>query len=568
VTAPDDLRLVPLGGVGEIGVNCYLYGQDGRWLMIDLGIGFADDRLPGVDIVLPDLRFIESQRDRLDGLVLTHAHEDHVGAVPYLWQRLGCPIWATPFTAAVLRAKLAETDFGREVPIHVVEPGEAFSVGGFACRLLHVTHSIPDSNALILETPFGRVLHTGDWKLDPAPMVGAKTDQPGLEALGREGVLALVCDSTNVLSPGTSGSEAEVRESLAALIREQPHRVVLTTFASNIARLESGMLAAQAAGRELFVVGRSMRRMIEAAKSVGYLKDIPPIRDEREAEALPRERVLFLCTGSQGEARSALTRIAAGQHQRVKLDPGDTAIFSAKIIPGNERTLYNLHNQLVRQGVEVITEVDHFVHVSGHPCREEVEQMYRWIRPQVAVPIHGEARHLHAHQRLAQSLGVPHTPLIENGDVLRLAPGRPEIVDEVPVGRLVIETDGLVGADDDLFRTRRRLMNHGTILVGLVLDDQGSVLAAPQLTPLGAFELERFGELRDAVREAVTDAVEALTDVAAQDDGPVREAVRGAVRNALDLPRHRRPIVEVQVTRLNADTLAALEEEDEEEVVP
>lgn len=556
-----DLRLVPLGGVGEIGVNTYLYGLDGRWLMVDLGIGFADDRLPGVDIVLPDLRFIEEQRSRLDGLVLTHAHEDHLGAVPYLWRQLGCPIWATPFTAAVLRAKLAETDFAREVPIRIVEPGQAFEVGGFACRLLHVTHSIPDSNALVLETPYGRVLHTGDWKLDPAPLVGARTDVPALEALGREGVLAIVCDSTNVLSPGTSGSEAEVRESLTKLIAEQKNRVVLTTFASNIARMETAMLAAAAAGRELFVVGRSMRRMVEAAREVGYLQDIPPIRDEREAELLPRERVLYLCTGSQGEARSALVRIAGGQHQRVRLEPGDTAIFSAKIIPGNERTLYNLHNSLVRQGIEVITEDDHFVHVSGHPCRDELEQMYRWIRPKIAVPIHGEARHLHAHQRLAQQLGVPQVPLIENGDVLRIAPGEAAIVDEVPVGQMVVETDGLVTTGDDLFRTRRRLMNHGTILVGLVLDEQGSVLAPPQLTPLGAFELERFGELRDEVRDAVTDAIEDLSDSAVKDDERIREAVRSALRLALDLPRQRRPIVEIQITRLGAETLSALEEE-------
>ena len=556
-----DLRLVPLGGVGEIGVNVYLYGLAGRWLMVDLGLGFADDRLPGVDIVLPDLRFIEEQRSRLDGLVLTHAHEDHLGALPYLWPRVGCPVWATPFTAAVLRAKLAETDFARDVPINIVEPGVPFEIGGFSCRFIHVTHSIPDSNALVLDTPHGRVLHTGDWKLDPAPLVGARTDVPALEALGREGVLAMICDSTNVLSPGTSGSEAEVRESLTQLIADQPNRVVLTTFSSNIARLETAMLAAHAAGRELFVVGRSMRRMVEAAREVGYLRDVPPIRDEREAEQLPRSRVLYLCTGSQGEARSALVRIAAGQHQRVRLEPGDTAVFSAKIIPGNERTLYNLHNQLVRQGIEVITEDDHFVHVSGHPCRDEMEQMYRWIRPKIAVPIHGEARHLHAHQRLAQQLGVPHTPLIENGDVLRLAPDEPRVVDEVAVGRVVVETEGLIGAGDDLFRTRRRLMNHGTVLVGLVLDDQGSILAPPQLTPLGAFELERFGELRNEVRDAVADAVEDLSDEAAREDERVREAVRSALRQALELPRHRRPIVEVQITRLNAETLAALEEE-------
>jgi ribonuclease J len=562
VTAFSDLRFVPLGGVGEIGVNTYLYGLEGRWLMVDLGIGFADDRLPGVDIVLPDLRFIEEQRSALDGLIITHAHEDHIGAVPYLWQRLGCPIWCTPFAAAVLRKKLAETEIARQVPINVVEPGQTFRVGGFDCRFVHVTHSIPDSNALTLDTPFGRVLHTGDWKLDPAPLVGARTDVPALEALGREGVLAIVGDSTNVLSPGTSGSEAEVRESLTKLIAGQPNRVVLTTFASNIARLETAMLAAHAAGREIFVVGRSMRRMVEAAREVGYLKDIPPIRDEREAELLPRDRVLYLCTGSQGEARSALVRIAGGQHPRVRLEPDDTVIFSAKIIPGNERTLYNLHNQLVRSGIEVITEVDHFVHVSGHPCRDEVEQMYRWIRPKVAIPVHGEARHLHAHQRLAQDLRIEHAVLIENGDVLRIAPGVPSVIDEVPVGRMVMETDSLVGAGDDLFRTRRRLMNHGTILVGLVLDEEGSILAQPQLTPLGAFELERFGEMRAVVRDAITDAIEDMSDEAVREDERVREAVRIALRQALDLPRHRRPIVEVQITRLSAETLAALEEEE------
>jgi ribonuclease J len=561
-----DLRFVPLGGVGEIGVNAYLYGQDGRWLMVDLGLGFPDDRLPGVDIVLPDLRFIEEQRAFLDGLVLTHAHEDHLGAVPHLWPRLGCPIWCTRFTAAVLRAKLSETDFARDVPIRIVEPNQPFEVAGIGCRFIHVTHSIPDANALVLETKFGRLLHTGDWKLDPAPLVGAKTDAGALEDLGKEGVLAILCDSTNVLSPGTSGSEAEVRDSLTQLIAEQPNRVVLTSFSSNVARLETAMLAARAAGRELFVVGRSMRRMIDAAREVGYLQNVPPIRDEREAMLLPRHKVFYLCTGSQGEARSALTRIAAGQHQRVHLEPGDTVIFSAKIIPGNERTLYNLHNQLVRSGIEVITEGDHFVHVSGHPCRDELEQMYRWIKPKIAVPVHGEARHLHAHQRLAEQMGVAHAMLIENGDVLRLAPGRPEVIGEVHVGRMVAETDGLVGTGDELFKTRRRLMNHGTILVGLVLDEHGSVLAPPQLTPVGAIELERFGDRRERAAEAVTDAIEELSDVAVRDDERIREAARGAVRQALDLPRQRRPIVEVQITRLGSDVLAAFEPE--EETVP
>jgi ribonuclease J len=556
----DRLVFVPLGGVGEIGMNVYLYGLDDAWVMVDLGISFADERLPGADIVLPDLTFAEQLGGKLKGLILTHAHEDHIGAVPYLWNRLRVPVWCSDFTAAVLRLKLAESDFGRQVPINRVKPGQPFEVGPFACRFIHMTHSIPDAAALVLDTRFGRVLHTGDWKLDPAPMIGERTDIPALEQVGKDGVLAMVCDSTNVLSPGTSGSEAEVRESLTALIKDQPNRVVLTTFASNIARMETAMLAAHAAGRELFVVGRSMRRMIEAAREVGYLKNIPPIRDERDADSTRRDKVLYLLTGSQGEARSALSRVAAGQHHRVRLDAGDTVIFSSKIIPGNERTLFNLHNQLVRSGVEVITEVDHFVHVSGHPCRDEVEQMYRMIRPRLAVPVHGEARHLQGHLRLAERMGVPQAIVAENGEVLELAPGPAKIIDEVPVGRLVMENEALVEAEDDLFRTRRRLSNHGTVLVGLVLDAEGSVLAEPQLSALGAVEIERFGESKREILDAVVGAIEELDDRAARDDEKVRESARVAVRQALDLSRHRRPIVEVQVTRLTPATLAQLEE--------
>ena len=558
----NELLFVPLGGVGEIGMNVYAYGLEGKWLLVDLGIGFADERLPGVDIVLPDLRFIEERRADLVGLIVTHAHEDHVGAVPYLWPRLGCPVHCSRFTAAVLRRQLQEVDLeGRTVPIRIVEPGEQFTVGPFGCRFLHVTHSIPETSSLALETPFGKVLHTGDWKLDPAPMVGERTAVDALEGFGEGGVLALIGDSTNALVPGTSGSEAEVRDSLVELIAAQPNRVALTTFASNIARLETAMTAAQQAGREIVVVGRSMRRMIEAAREVGYLKDMPRTLDEREGEGLPRNRILYLVTGSQGEPRAALVRIAGGQHPRVRLDAGDTVIFSSKIIPGNERTLFNLHNQLVDNGIEVITEEDHFVHVSGHPCRDEMEQMYRWMRPRIAIPVHGEARHLHAHQRLARQMGVPEVPLIANGDLVRLAPGEAKVIDRVPVGRIAVEDDDLVEANDDLYRTRRRLANHGTILVSLVLDRYGTVLAPPQIAQVGAVDLERYGPLRRGLEDGIVDAVEALRDDDAEDDERVKDVVRVAVRQGLDLPRQRRPIVEVQVTRLTAEALDALEDD-------
>jgi ribonuclease J len=555
-----ELLFVPLGGAGEIGLNLNLYGLDGQWLMVDLGISFADETLPGVEIVLPDPQFIEERSGNLAGLVLTHAHEDHFGAIPYLWQRLRCPIWCTRFTAAVLRRKLDESRL-KGVPLNIVAPGERFRVGPFDCALIQVTHSIPEAHALALRTPLGNILHTGDWKLDPAPLIGSLTGSDDLEAFGHEGVLAMVADSTNILNPGTSGSEAEVRDSLMELIGRQPNRVLLTTFASNIARLETAIKVAAGTGREVAAVGRSMRRMIDAAREVGYLQDIPDLVDERTASELPRQRVLWLATGCQGEPRAALTRIAAGQHPTISLEAGDTVIFSSKIIPGNERTLYNLHNALIRAGVEVITEEDHFVHVSGHPCRDEVEQMYRWIKPEIAIPVHGEARHLHEHLAFARRLGVPQALEVRNGDLVRLAPAPAEIVDTVPTGRLVLENDGLVAAGDDLFRTRRRLMAHGTVQVGLVLDHYGTLLASPQLSAFGAVDLGRESGLRETVQTAIEDAVEELDDDAALDDEQIRTSVRVAVRRAFKLVRERRPIIEVQITRLDRAALEGLLDE-------
>ena len=560
---PDaELLFVPLGGAGEIGLNLNLYRLHDQWLMVDLGLSFADETLPGVEIVLPDPSFIAERSESLCGLVLTHAHEDHFGAIPYLWRRLRCPIWCTRFTAVVLARKLEDAGI-RGVAVHVVTPGERFMVGPFDCSLVRVTHSIPESHALALRTPLGNVLHTGDWKLDPAPLVGPLTATDDLEAFGREGVLAMIADSTNILNPGTSGSEAEVRDSLQALIGTLENRVVLTTFASNIARLETALHIAPAVGRFAAAVGRSMHRMIEAAREVGYLQNVPPMLDERSASELPRNKVLWLATGCQGEPRAALSRIAAAQHPSVRLEPADTVIFSSKIIPGNERTLYNLHNGLVSRGIEVITERDHFVHVSGHPCRDEVEQMYHWIRPQIAIPVHGEARHLHEHLAFARRLGVPQPFEVKNGDLVRLAPGPAVVIDEVPTGRLVLENQELIAAEDELFRARRRLMNHGTVLVGLVLDRYGGVLASPQVSTFGAADLAREPGLRDAVLREIEDAIEDLDDDAVLEDERIRNAARTAVRRALKLARDKRPIIEVQITRLGREALEGLLDETE-----
>jgi len=554
----DGLVFAALGGIGQIGMNVYLYGLAGRWMIVDLGLTFTDDRHPGAELILPDIGFLESQRDKLEGIVVTHAHEDHIGAIPYLWSRLNCPIFCAAFPAAVLRRKLTENGIAPASAIHEVKPGNRFDVGPFACRFAHVTHSIPDASALTIDTEHGRILHTGDWKLDPAPMIGDSTDTDLLESFGENGILALVADSTNVMSPGTSGSEAEVRDSLRALIKEQPNRVVLTTFASNVARLETAILAGHDAGRHVAVVGRSMHRMIDAARECGYLKDIPPLIDERDAKSMSRDKVMYLVTGSQGEPRAALMRIAYGHHPKIGLEPGDTAIFSSKIIPGNERTLYNLHNHLVQQGIEVITEEDHFVHVSGHPCRDEVEQMYRWMRPQIAIPVHGEARHLCAHARLAERLGTKNTFVLRNGDLVRLAPGEPAVVAEIPTGRMVLETTELVDATDDLYRTRRRLMHHGTINVTIVLDPDGSLLAPPRITAIGAMDQDSFATVFDHAVSAIEDAIDDLSDKDVLDDDRCEQAIRTALKSSIALPRHKRPITEVQVIRLENSSMRGM----------
>ncbi|GBD44533.1 Ribonuclease J [bacterium HR40] len=559
MTADDRLLFVALGGVGEIGINCYLYGLAGQWLMVDLGIGFADERLPGAELLLPDLRWIEGQRERLAGLVLTHVHEDHFGAVPYLWERLRCPVWCTRFAATVLARKCEDLRVEPPRPLHIVEPGERFRIGPFDCRLFHVAHSIPEANALGIETPFGRLLHTGDWKLDPLPLIGERTDAAGIEAFGHDSILALVADSTNAMVPGTAGSEGELRDSLEQLIARQPFRVAFTTFSSNIARIESAVRAAKACGREIVVVGRSMHRMLEAAVESGYLRDLPRLRDESDGRQLARERSFYLVTGSQGEPRSALQRIASGQHPRVRLEAGDTVIFSAKIIPGNERTLFDLHNRLVAAGIEVVTEEDHFVHVSGHPCREDMEQMYRWTRPRIAVPVHGEMRHLHAHLRFARELRVPYPMLVTNGDLLQLAPGEPRVIDRVPTGRLVVETDVTLAEDDELFRTRRRIAQNGTLFVSLVMDPWGSLLERPRIVNVGAIDAARFARERERLIDAVEAAVETLEDEAVMEDGRVQEAARIGLRQALGLPRHKRPLVEVEIVRLSEKALAELE---------
>jgi ribonuclease J len=544
----DELAFLALGGVGEIGMNLSLYGYRGRWLMIDCGISFADETLPGVDVIMPDPAFIAERIETLDGLVVTHAHEDHIGAIPYLWPRLRCPVYATPFTAAVLRQKLIEAEIEHDVPITEVPMSGRFSVGPFELELITLTHSIPEPNAVVLRTPLGTVLHTGDWKFDADPLIGSVSDEPALRRLGEDGVLAMICDSTNALRPGEAGSEADVRRSLIDLVGRCPHRVAVACFASNVARLASIAAAAAAHDRHAALVGRSLWRIEHAARETGYLDGVPPFLTDEEAAYLPRDKTLLICTGSQGEPRAALWRIAEDEHPHIALEPGDTVIFSSRIIPGNERAIGRLQNALVGLGVEIVTEQDHLVHVSGHPAQDELTRMYQLVRPRIAVPVHGERRHLLAQAKLASECQVPQSLVTRNGEVVRLAPGEAAVIGEVPTGRLVVDGKLLLPATGEALRERQRMTFNGAAVATVVVDRDGTLLAPPQVTLQGLVEDD--GESAEALRRAVEEAAAQLPERERRDDAALREAVRLVVRRSLKARHGKRPVTLVHVVRI------------------
>ena len=546
----EGLYFLPLGGSGEIGMNLNLYGHRGKWLMVDLGISFADDTMPGLDVIMPDPAFIKAQRDNLVGLVVTHAHEDHLGAIQYLWPDLQCPVYCTPFTASVLRAKLYERQLANKVPIHEVPLGGRFELGPFQLEFVTVTHSIPEPNALAIRTGAGLVVHTGDWKLDPDPLVGAVADEARLRALGDEGVRAMVCDSPHAMVPGRSGSEAQVRETLTDLLGRFPNRIAVTCFATNVARLESIAAAAAANGRNVALVGRSLWRINEAARSNGYLADVPAFLSEHDAAYLPKDKLVMICTGSQGEPRSALARIAGGDHPQVTLDPGDTVVFSSREIPGNERAIGRVQNLLVNRGIEVVTADDAFVHVSGHPAQEELVQMYQWVRPKIAVPVHGEQRHQLAHAKLAQGCQVPHGLVPTNGDVVRLAPGPVEVVTQVRSGRLAIDGKRLVPLDTGLMRARTRMVHNGAAVATLVLNAKGELVTAPQVAVMGLLDGESDHDALLDVVDAVREAIAGMPRPARQDDALVKEAARIAVRRCFNASHGKKPVTDVHLVRV------------------
>ncbi len=551
-SAKDELQFLPLGGAGEVGMNLNLYGYgpvgNEKWLMIDLGVTFNNGALPGIDVLMPNINFIERRKDRLLAIVLTHAHEDHIGAVQYLWPKLRCPIYATPFTISVLNRKLASTNFANEVEINEVPLGARFLVGPYDLEFINMNHSIPEPSAIAIRTPLGTVLHTGDWKFDPNPIVGKPADEEALRCIGEEGTLALVCDSTNVFTSGQSASEASIFNNLKKIIASSKGQVAVACFATNVARLQTIARAAVCNDRNVVLAGRSLKRITDAANENGYLLDCPEFLSEEDAGYLPDDKTLIICTGSQGEPRAALARIAENNHPRIELNPGDTLIFSSRIIPGNEHAINELQAKFVRRGVHVITSKNAMIHVSGHPARDEMTRMYHYIKPQLSIPVHGELKHLREHAELARSCQVPHVIVNENGGIVRIAPGTPEIIDQFQVGRLATDGNSLIPIDSEIIKSRTRVMWHGFAVVTVILN-RGNVDTEMPISTVGLIE-EDNDPILEQIRFAVKEAINILNPGAKEiENHAISEAARIAARRTFHSLFGKRPPVRVHLVR-------------------
>lgn len=536
----DELLFLALGGSGEIGMNVNLYGCDGKWVMVDLGMTFADPGYPGIDLVFPDLEFIEKRADDLLGIVLTHGHEDHIGAVPYFAGELGVPLYATPFTAGLIRRKLEEAGIVDDVELNIIPNEGSFELGPFGFRYVPIAHSIAEGNAMLIDTPHGRIFHTGDWKLDEEPLLGVPATPAELKTIGDDGILAMVCDSTNVFNDKASGSEGEVKRNLMRVVDNIETRVLVTTFASNAARLQTLGEVAKHSGRTLCVAGRSLDRIIENGREAGYFKDFPPTVDFEEAMNLPRSDVMIVATGGQGESRAALGRIAGNSH-KIKLTEGDHVLFSSKQIPGNEIAIGRIQNQLAAKGVVMITDRQEHIHVSGHPGRPELADMYGWIRPDILVPVHGEIRHMKEQARFGLEQGIPNAIFQENGDVVRLAPGAPKILGQERTGRLVLDGDVIIPADGQTLNQRRKSAYNGLISVAVALDEKGKIFGQPTLK-LNGVPLE---EDEEDFLDEVTDLIAGKYPKPVGDVAKFSEQVRLLVRRTATEWTGKKPIVSV-----------------------
>jgi len=555
MTDDSELVFVPLGGLGEIGMNCALYGYGPasarQWLMVDLGVAFAGEELPGVDLVMPDLSFIERAKKNLVGVVITHAHEDHIGALAELWPDLGAPVYMTRFAAGLAEARRLGEPGAPKIPLKIVAQGEKVAIGPFVVEFVAVAHSIPESSALAIRTPAGLVVHTADWKIDPTPIIGPPTDEARLKALGDEGVLALISDSTNVLREGESPSERDVAKTLAWLIGEAKGRVVVTTFASNVARLRSAAEAGFAAGRQVCILGRAIERVVAVARECGMLDGVPPFLGMDAFERLPRNKILALATGSQGEPRAALARMAQDEHPTAELSAGDAVIFSSRTIPGNEKAVGKIINAFVTAGVEVVTDRTALVHVSGHPRRAEMAKMYAWVRPRIAVPAHGEPLHLSEHAAFARAQGAPQVLRAFDGDLIRLAPGDVAATGRIASGRRLKDGAILLPSDQECVGQRRRLAFAGVVSIALALTPRGEMAGDPDVMIAGLPERTREGAAIDAlIDDAIFEAFEGLPPGKRRDPDVVSSAIERAVRNSVNAVWSKKPQVHVLVVEV------------------
>ena len=550
----EELLFCPLGGAGEIGanMNLYAYGNPGehKWIIVDIGVTFADDTLPGIDLIYPDPGFIVDKKEDLLGIVITHAHEDHIGAITHLWPKLKCKIYATPFTAVLIKEKFKEKHIDVNNYLNIVELNGILDLGPFNIEYVAMTHSILEPNGLKIQTPAGVVLHTGDWKIDENPMVGKNIDINKLQKIGKEGVLAMICDSTNIFSVGRSGSEETVRKSLLKIMGRLKKRIIMTSFASNVARMETIFDCAKKTGRQISLVGRSMHRIFKAARQCGYLKNIIEPIDPREAKNISREKIVYLCTGSQGEPMGAMMRISNYTHPDVFIEKGDAVIFSSKIIPGNEKKLYKLHNQLIKDGIEVISEENEFVHVSGHPNRDEMKDMYNWIKPKCVIPVHGEHRHLMEHISFAKEMQVPHPVLVENGDIVKIFPGdKPEVYDKAPSGRLYLDGNISVDEESPSIKDRKNLSSNGYLEVTILITPKGNIHNSPILSFRG-LPINEKDEFIFGLEDEIEKTARSFSIGSKQQDHNLIDALKITCRKFTKEKTGKKPFTNINLVRI------------------
>ncbi len=550
----EELIFCPLGGSGEIGMNMNLfaYGKpdDQKWIIVDMGVTFADDSIPGVDLIYPDPGFIIDKKEDLLGIVLTHAHEDHIGAIAHIWPRLKCKIYATPFTSVLINEKFNEKKIDITGFLKIVELNSILNLEPFKIEFVTLTHSILEPNGLKIETPVGNILHTGDWKCDPDPLIGENINSKRLKEIGEEGVITMICDSTNVFSPGRAGSELEVRKNMLKVVERLNKRIIITSFASNVARMETAFYCAEKVGRQIALVGRSMHRIYKAARKCGYLKNVIEPLDARDAKNISRDKIVYLCTGSQGEPMGAMTRISNYTHPDVFIEKGDAVIFSSKIIPGNEKKLYKLHNQLVKEGIEVISEENEYIHVSGHPNREDLRDMYNWINPKSVIPVHGEHRHMLEHINFAKEMQVPYPIKVENGDIVRLYPGnKPEVYDKAPNGRIYV--DGSISVEEDSLsiKERKNISINGYIETTILITPRGNIHNRPLITFKGLpiYEKEEF---RNRLEDEIEKTIKTFSLNSKKQEVNLLDALKSTCRKFIKQKTGKRPLVNINLIRI------------------